>query len=862
MATSSSGPTRTSAPPAVPGPLPGEPRFPPGTVLAGRYRVVSLLGRGGMGEVYRADDLKLRQAVALKFLPPAVSADPARLSRFHDEVRLARSVSHPNVCRVHDIGEAEGETFLSMEYVDGEDLSSLLRRAGRLPADRAVELARQVCAALAAVHEAGLLHRDLKPANVLVDGRGRPRLSDFGLAVHEGSARGEVAGTPAYMAPEQAEGRELSPRTDVYALGLVLYEVFTGKPAFRADTAKQLLDMQRQAAPVPPREHVGDLDPRLERVILQCLEKDPARRPASALAVAAGLSAGVDLAAVLAAGATPSPEMVAAAGEEEGMHPGLAVGLAVLIVLLFAADLALYRRTVLFAQLPFDKPPAVLAERARSVLTGLGHPAEAGDEAFGFDYDARLLTYLEDHDRSPRRWQRLASGRPAAAYFWYRRAPGAMVPRHPFRLVSEQDPPLGPGMATVRLDTTGRLLDLAVRPGEALPDVPETGPPDWERLLAEAGLGHSALAAAAPAHAPPVFADLRAAWTGAFEGREDLPLRVEAASLQGRVVSYATQGPWSAPTERAPRRFGMAAADLATLAMAVPAFAGAFLLAWRNHRLGRGDRQGARRLAVFSAAAYGAYWLVGAGHSTAALREWSLFTYGFGRSLFFLATTWLLYMGLEPYVRRHWPELLIGSTRLLSGRLRDPRVGRDVLAGLLGAVAGFLVVALGHVVAVAEGRPEPRLLEVNLDMLLGPTAALAAVGSTAAQVPGAVLVMLMMLVLLRVLLRRQALAVLAASVLYAGASVAAFSSPPFGPGELLCYLLAAVVPVLLTTRFGLLAMAVVAFVSFLEVPAAPSLAAWHAPTMLFAWGLVVGLALFGAWAALGRRRLLGADLLD
>ena len=157
-------------------------RFAPGDLVAERYRIVGLLGRGGMGEVYRADDLRLGQPVALKFLPATLARDPMQLARFHAEVRLARQVSHPNVCRVYDIGEADGRHFLSMEYVDGEDLASLLRRIGRLPQDKAVEIARQLCAGLAAAHERGVLHRDLKPANVMLDGRGQVRITDFGLA--------------------------------------------------------------------------------------------------------------------------------------------------------------------------------------------------------------------------------------------------------------------------------------------------------------------------------------------------------------------------------------------------------------------------------------------------------------------------------------------------------------------------------------------------------------------------------------------------------------------------------------------------------------------------------------------------------
>src|SRR4051812_31613818 len=183
-------------------------RFAPGTLLAGRFRIVAPLGRGGMGEVYRADDLKLGQTVALKFLPDELMHDPARLAQFHNEVRVARTISHRNVCRTYDIGDADGRPFLTMEYVDGEDLSSLLRRIGRFPQEKAVEVARQICAGVAAAHERGVLHRDLKPANVMIDGEGHVRLTDFGLAMavtsggdpRSGSDPNIRAGTPGYMA--------------------------------------------------------------------------------------------------------------------------------------------------------------------------------------------------------------------------------------------------------------------------------------------------------------------------------------------------------------------------------------------------------------------------------------------------------------------------------------------------------------------------------------------------------------------------------------------------------------------------------------------------------------------------------------
>ncbi|HEX7793117.1 MAG TPA: serine/threonine-protein kinase, partial [Vicinamibacterales bacterium] len=155
----------------------------PGTVLAARYRIIGLLGRGGMGEVYRADDLKLGQPVALKFLPAALSSDAVHRERFFAEVRITRQLAHPNICRVYDIAEVNGQHFLSMEFIDGEDLASLLKRIGYLPNEKALDIARQLLAGLAAAHERGVLHRDLKPSNIMIDGHGRVRITDFGLAI-------------------------------------------------------------------------------------------------------------------------------------------------------------------------------------------------------------------------------------------------------------------------------------------------------------------------------------------------------------------------------------------------------------------------------------------------------------------------------------------------------------------------------------------------------------------------------------------------------------------------------------------------------------------------------------------------------
>jgi len=315
------GVAQVRPPRQVPNPLDRE--LPAGELIGKRFRIVGRLGAGGMGEVYRADDLQLGMPVALKFLPVKYAHDPGRLERLRGEVRIARQVSHQNVCRVYDISEADGLCFLTMEFIDGEDLSSLLRRIGRLPPDKAVELARQIVAGVAAAHELDVVHRDLKPANVMIDGRGHARVADFGLAStldEEGRGPRDLAGTPVYMAPEQIDGAAPTKQSDVYALGLVLYELFTGQPAHVAESLAELRQLHSSSGSLTsPSEVVRDMDPAAERVILRCLEPDPRDRPMSALSVLAALPGGDPLAALLEAGETPSPELVAASGREGGL---------------------------------------------------------------------------------------------------------------------------------------------------------------------------------------------------------------------------------------------------------------------------------------------------------------------------------------------------------------------------------------------------------------------------------------------------------------------------------------------------------------------------------------------------------------
>ncbi len=261
------------------------------SLFAGRYELLREIGRGGMGVVHQARDTMVGDMVALKTLE--ISASPASVERFRREVRLARKITHPNVARTHDLGDSEGLHYLTMEYVSGLDLAKLIKREGRLTPIRAASIAWMIGEGLAAAHGAGVVHRDLKPANILVERSGRVVVTDFGIArafTHESAAhtQGSV-GTLVYMAPEQVTSESTDPRTDIYALGLLLYEMVTGELAFRADTPLATALARLSDAPPDPRSLVPELPDRLALLILHCLEREPERRPQSAAEIAGGL---------------------------------------------------------------------------------------------------------------------------------------------------------------------------------------------------------------------------------------------------------------------------------------------------------------------------------------------------------------------------------------------------------------------------------------------------------------------------------------------------------------------------------------------------------------------------------------------
>jgi len=668
--------------------------FAPGAIIAGRYRLVSLLGRGGMGEVYRADDLTLEQTVALKFLPAGIADNGERLAQFHAELRIARQVSHKNVCRLYDLGEHEDRRFLTMEYVDGEDLATLLRRIGRLPQDKAVDIARQLCAGIAAAHERGVLHRDLKPANVMIDGDGNVRITDFGLAVAAGDVTASRAGTPQYMAPEQLTGGPATVKSDIYALGLVLFEMFTGKRAFEAKTFNELLRLHETRTLATPSSMIRDLDPAIERVILRCLEHDPALRPGSALAVAAALPGGDPLAAALAAGETPSPEMVAAAGEHSAfsLRIGLSLMTFIIVGLMTAAVLA--DRVLLIAIIPLDKSVDVLEDRAKEVIAKLGYTDRPADTARGFLLLQDYIAYVLRTDKSANRWNSLSSGAFPSLRFWYRTSPTPLDWVSSNWRPSLGDPPqTTSAMTSLVVDTQGRLTQFTAVPPQVDDVRSPAAPTNWSPLFEAAGLDATSFHDVEPQWVPNTYADERRAWVGPLPGRPDIELRVEAGAYRGRPSFFQVVGPWTRRPRMADQQqsqAGSAILRFGVFLILLGLFGGALALARHNIRSGRGDRKGATRISLFVLALMAAAWVIGARHVADPLTEFNHFTENLvANELFNAGLLWLVYVAFEPYVRRYCPEILMSWTRVLGGRFRDPRVGRDILVG----VAGGIVVA-------------------------------------------------------------------------------------------------------------------------------------------------------------------------
>jgi eukaryotic-like serine/threonine-protein kinase len=702
----------------------------------------------------------------------------------------------------------------------------------------------------------------------MIDGRGRARITDFGLAVAAGADAGgsEVSGTPAYMAPEQLAGKGSSVQSDLYALGLVLYELFTGRKAFEAATLAEWRRVHSQEPPTSPSAVAREIEPAVERVILRCLEKEPGRRPRSAAAVAAALPGGDPLAAAIAAGETPSPEMVAAAGETGALRPSVAMGFLAATLAGIALVAFLSPRAYLHGHVPLEKPPDALVERSREIVRRLGDQDKPADTAWGIEVNLIYRRWVEKHDNGNDRWKDLPEGRPAAIYFWYRQSSARLIPER-YRgddfgwwTLSETDPPVNrSGMIGVQLDGLGRLIRFEAVPSSSPQPAAGKAAPEWPALFSEAGLDIAAFAKTEPQWVPPFFADTREAWVETRPRRSDRPMRVEAAALAGRPVYFELAWPWTRPPGTLPHEpiGAQAVTESFGVGVLLLLIVAGSLIARRNLRLGRGDRRGATRLAAFLFSCVLIGWALHARH-VAGVSELPLFLSGAGFALFSAALAWILYVALEPILRRRWPDSLIAWTRLLSGRLNDPLVGRVLLAGALLGTFEAVIWAVAHIESQAIESPPPFPLFAFPQTLLGPRLVashlFAAIGvSLFIAVANAFL-----FTLFRAVLKKDWLAA-AAFVLF----WAIFNFLAGGPIAVAAGVVVTAAYISFFLRFGLLVLFVEDyFAHFLQFALTTDSSAWYAGTSLFLLIVLAAITVFGFRTATAGQPLFSGARLD
>ena len=623
--------------------------------------------------------------------------------------------------------------------------------------------------------------------------------------------------------------------------------------------------------PSRPSSVVKDMDPIVEKVILRCLEQEPTARPATALAVAAAMPGGDPLAAALAAGETPSPQLVAASGETTGLRPRAAVACLIAVLAGLAVGVYLTIRYSGIEKMHLEQTPEVLEHKAREIVAQLGYAEKPADAGFGLDYDTNFRDSVEKESPSSN-WDQVIAGRPTMLQFWYRQSPDLLGPTD-YRdfllipgIVTEEDPPTTlSGMVNIKLDARGRLIYLQAIAPQKETAAATTTTPDWTALFSAAELDPAKLQPAQPQWTSLGASDARAAWTGVWPG-STRPLRVEAAAWHGKPVFFAMIGEWNKPwrmitPQSADEKKGRLSNILGLTVLILILVAGA-LLARRNYRHGRGDRDGALRLAGVMFALVMVLWLCRS-HFAVGFQTFGYLILAIAAGLLWGGMMWMLYLALEPWIRKYWPQAIISWSRLVSGQVRDPVVGRDILFGVAFGTLWILIFEASYIPSARIGAAPP----------LGSSAYLMggrqALGQVLLQIPFSIfgtLQFFFMLLALKVgvefLLKKMGVKSLRgdwiAAVLFVAFFVVTRVLPSTHlavdvPTVLLIYGVLAVI----VLRFGLVPLAVGAFtVDMLgNVPFTADFSEWYATTTIFALLIVVALAGWGFYHSLGGERV-------
>jgi serine/threonine-protein kinase len=631
----------------------------------------------------------------------------------------------------------------------------------------------------------------------------------------------------------------------------VLYELFTGKRAFEARNLQDLASLQR-STPTHPSTHVSGLNPVIERAILRCTDPDPARRPASAHALADALPGGDPLAMAIAAGETPSPEMVAHAGGAGTLRPLVAAACLATILAGLAGVWFASAHASLFRRVPLTLSPTELTAAARSAIAALGYPAPPVDVAYRYAVNGDQTGAIAKSDQSMNRWDQLSTAVPPPAYFWYRESPVPLVPANSVTRTGELDPPVTrAGMVSVRVDPAGHLWFFRAKPPSLDAGPERATEPDWQKPFSLAGLDPSSFAPADPRWTPPEPSDTRRAWVKG-------DLRIEAAAFRGRLVWFEVIPAWKVADTGAatPQTMGQRAGQAGAFAFVGGILLFAGFLARRNLRLGRGDSKGAVRLAALFSVLATMVDVLETSSSQAAF--FGVVVNNLSLRLFTAGVIWLTYLAIEPYVRRLWPHALITWSRLLDGRLRDPLVGRDLLYG---GVAGMVVVAVQLLPQAAPrlGLPPPVPVASGLVALHGTAAWMAAQFRPALSSFAVPVEILLGLLVFRVTFRKPWLAY--GMFFLALGLVLGVSNP--GILQAVSSFSIIVLATVIVTRLGLVAfMVAIAFSSWNTFPLTTDPASWYFPYSAMTMMLFAAVAVYGFVVAVGDRLRFKDSVLD
>jgi serine/threonine-protein kinase len=600
----------------------------------------------------------------------------------------------------------------------------------------------------------------------------------------------------------------------------------------------------------------------IEKVIDRCIQKDPSQRPSSALQVAAALPGGDPIAAALAAGETPSPEMVAAAPKEGALRPPVAMAMLAAFIVMLVAVVLVGGRKQIYNYVPLEKSPEILRETARDIARRAGYN-EPIDSTNWFTTRTDMPDHIAKNDQSPDRWEKMRSARPSAIRMRYRQSP-RYLETDDGRVNTDQPPFTVPGMVEISVDTNGQLRSFRAVPPQVV-DRAATTPKefDWSMFFTAAGLDQAAFHPVDSKWTPRFAYDFRTAWEGAYPENPQMPIRIEAAAFNGKAVFFEIVHPWAQPISEAatPMRTGQKVGNGLIIGFLLLAAIAGVLLTVKNIRLGRGDRRGAFRLAHF------AFWasvirLVfwPTAHHVPTFAEFGILVTNLAWAVFTAGFLWVLYMALEPFVRRRWPGRIISWTRLLAGDFRDPMVGRDLLIGALIGVGAVLWESLRYQVPVWLGNPPGIPFNTSSQWLAAGTF-LSFLGNLSLNQLLLSIIILFVVLMLSLILRRDWLAFVIGWAIWV--LVNFLGAIHLSGVDLIFIAIGAAVFIFPLWRYGLLVMVSSGlFVSLGQLPITTNFTAWYATGFVLYLALLVALAVYGFYTSLAGQKPFGGKFLE